>query len=494
MPESALEDTKEVEEVVYRAEPTLGAFHSDDSFVRGVRGPVGSGKSSAMCMEIILRAGQSPSSGDGIRRSRWAIIRNSYPELRSTTIPTWNDWMIPRFQKLTFGSPITSICRWPVGDGTHVCLEVWFFSLDKERDLRKLKSMEVTGVWINEAVELDKVFFDKATERVGRYPKKKLLQGQVCWSGVIMDTNPPSQDHWWYELAEEKTPKDFKFWSQPPALRMVGTPPTEVYVNNDLAENVQNHNLGYKYYHRMVQGKTVEWINVFVLGQYGTVKSGKPVFPEYADWRHCPKEGVEPYRTLPMRLAWDFGMTPCVLLWQLSPRGQVRVVDELTSNDMGLRQFIRNVVKPHMAGEYEWVSSWYSTGDPAGTARAQTDEKTCMQVLSSEGIPTEAAPTNVWEARRDVVSRALIETADEGQPRLVISSKAQVLRRGFLGGYTYERIASISGMQYKDKPEKDIHSHIADALQYALLTLDVPKVDRRRNALPVRRRSAKGWT
>ena len=41
---------------VYNAERTPALFHASDAFVRGLMGPVGSGKSVACCMEILSRA------------------------------------------------------------------------------------------------------------------------------------------------------------------------------------------------------------------------------------------------------------------------------------------------------------------------------------------------------------------------------------------------------------------------------------------------------
>ena len=53
----------------------------DDSFFRGVRGPVGSGKSVSCCIEIFRRAAKQEPSPDGKRKSRWAVIRNTNPQL-----------------------------------------------------------------------------------------------------------------------------------------------------------------------------------------------------------------------------------------------------------------------------------------------------------------------------------------------------------------------------------------------------------------------------
>jgi len=74
-------------ELDFSESPTVWNFLNSDNFVRGIMGPVGSGKSYACCAEIFLRAvKQKPSPRDGIRHTRFAIIRNSYPELRTTTL------------------------------------------------------------------------------------------------------------------------------------------------------------------------------------------------------------------------------------------------------------------------------------------------------------------------------------------------------------------------------------------------------------------------
>ena len=67
-------------------------FMKDNSFFRGLRGPVGSGKSVSCCIEIMRRALEQKKSEDGKRKSRWAVIRNTNPQLKTTTIKTWLDW------------------------------------------------------------------------------------------------------------------------------------------------------------------------------------------------------------------------------------------------------------------------------------------------------------------------------------------------------------------------------------------------------------------
>jgi hypothetical protein len=108
--------------------PAALAFHQDDSFVRGLMGPVGSGKSSACCVEIIYRAMRQEPGPDKVRRSRWVAIRNTYAELKSTTIKTWQDWF-QGMEHTTWDTPIKSTISLPdMGDGTSMHLEVLFIA------------------------------------------------------------------------------------------------------------------------------------------------------------------------------------------------------------------------------------------------------------------------------------------------------------------------------------------------------------------------------
>jgi hypothetical protein len=182
-------------------------------------GPVGSGKSYACAAEIMMRAvKQKPSPIDGIKYSRWAIVRNSYPMLKTTTIKTWLDL----FPESTFGPmlwtpPITHHVRLPAREGAAgIDCEVIFLALDQPKDVRKLLSLELTGAWVNEARELPKAVIDGLTHRVGRYPTKR--DGGATWHGILMDTNPMDDDHWWHRVAEKEpiTGKyAWKFFKQP---------------------------------------------------------------------------------------------------------------------------------------------------------------------------------------------------------------------------------------------------------------------------------------
>jgi hypothetical protein len=438
------------------AGPVVESFHASSAFVRGLMGPVGSSKSTACCIEILSRA-QEQKPFNGVRRTRWAVIRNTYPELKSTTIKTWTEWAAGGVMK--WDAPISCHMGGKLPDGTTLEMEVFFVSADRPEEINKLKGMEITGAWLNEAGELAKAVFDMALQRVGRFPP--LRQGGPTWTGVIMDTNPPDDDHWWYRLAERERPKDWDFYKQPGGL----VEDKGEYKPNPLAENISNLPGGHAYYLRQVPGKTKEWIKVFLLGNYGTISDGRPVYPEYNDELHCRKAGF--YPDLPLLLGFDYGLTPACVICQVSPRGQLVVLSELFAKDMGIRQFSRDVVKPHLALKYP-NSAFQAVGDPAGTARSDTDEKTCFMELAEEGIPAMPASTNSLVGRREAVAKYLTRLVD-GKPAFILDPGCDMLRRGFNGRYQYKRLQVVGSEKYKDIPDKNDYSHLQDALQYAAL-------------------------
>jgi hypothetical protein len=464
-----------VPDVTYNPSPTLARFHASQALVRGVRGPIGSGKSVGCCWEIWTRALEQRQSPDGVRRSRWLITRNTYGELTSTTIKTWLDWFPEeRFGKLVHGAPITHNLAWEHEDGSKVELEVLFLALDRPDHVKKLLSLEITGGWMNEAREQPKAILDALTGRVGRYPRGE--DGGCTWYGVIMDTNPPDDDHWWYTLAEEDRPKDFEFFAQPagddPAAEnldwLVQTPETLALPVGHPDRVAQ----GRRYYERIKSGKSVEWVKVYVKGQYGSVFDGKPVFREYNDALHC--KAINPLPGVPITIGLDFGLTPAAVFVQQDANGRLLVLDELCGEDMAVRQFIADVLKPQLEKIYPgWLASdepgmLTIVGDPAGQQRAQSDGKTCFEELKAANLPIRAAKTNAWLARRGAVAWFL-SRLHNGQPQLLIDPCCNLLRKGFNGAYKYRRLQVAGAERYTDEAEKNAFSHPHDALQYAAL-------------------------
>lgn len=450
--------------VAYINEPTAADFHLSPAFVRGLMGPIGSGKSVA-CVEELKRLAitvQKPGP-DGVRRTRFAVIRNTYPELKSTTMKTWKDWFPSSCCRLTQSSPVSAKMLIKLPDNTVADMEVFFVALDKEHDIKKLLSMELTACWLNEVREIPKAVLDAATGRVGRYPSKK--DGGTTRSCVIMDTNPPDDDHWYYRLAEEETPNNWAFFQQPPGLLY----DHGEWVPNPLAENIKHLTDGFNYYLNQVGGKQKQWIRVYIEGKYGTVMDGKPVYPEFRDDTHVAQDALLPHPGCQLLLGWDFGLTPAVIIAQVTPRGRLIILAELVAERMGLKQFAEVVVKPFLASRLSGFTIASSTADPAGTAEAETDMQSCIQVLNDLDIPTQAASTNRIEPRLQSV-RDFLNRMIDGKPGFMLSQSCRNLRKGFNGGYKFERVQVAGDERFRDKPCKNRYSHPHDALQYLCLS------------------------
>ena len=323
----------------YECSPTGFAFHSDDSFVRDIMGPYGSGKSTICAMEIIFRACAMPRCLDGIRRCRVAFIRNTSGELETSTYKTWQLWTDELGAVHIRKKPIFTVeHRFNDGEGL-IELEIHLIACDREDHIKKFKSTEYTIVYINEACELPKALLDTMKGRIGhRFPSRSICPTPY-WSGVIMDTNPPSTDSWLWKLFEEERPEDYKLFRQPPGLLKT---PEGKWVANPDAENMAN--LDAKYYLRQALGVDEEYIRVFCCGEYGIIRAGKPVYPMYNDDLHCvPHIKVE--KDYPLLLQFDFGLTPACLVSQYI-NGQKRDIKEFVSDNCMLSDLLEYSVRP----------------------------------------------------------------------------------------------------------------------------------------------------
>jgi len=451
----------------------LKTFMKDDTFFRGIRGPVGSGKSVGCCIEVFRRALQQKPNKDGIRRSRWAIIRNTNPQLRTTTIKTWLDWFPEDdWGRFHWSVPYTHWIK-----QADLELEVIFLALDRPEDVKKLLSLELTGIWINEAREVPKSIIDACTMRVGRFPSMR--DGGPSWHGVIADTNAPEEDHWWPIMSGEVPipdhipleqarmlvkPDNWSFYVQPAGMIEEQNDNGSVvdYKPNNKAENAKN--MLQSYYPNLIRGKTKSWIDVYVMNRLGSIQEGKPVYPSFLSETHIAKEEIPIADGVPLYIGIDFGLTPAAVFGQ-KVRGRWFIQSEIVAIDMGIVRFAE-LLRQEIATRFGNLEV-NIFGDPAGDFRAQTDESTPFQILRGAGLKAFPAPSNSVDLRLESVSASLNKMV-EGKPAFLIDRRCASLIKGFEGGYSYKRM-EVSGERYADKPDKNMYSHIHDALQYLML-------------------------
>jgi hypothetical protein len=356
-------------------------------------------------------------------------------------------------------------------------LEVIFLALDRPEDVKKLLSLELTGIWINEAREIPKSIIDACTMRVGRYPSMR--DGGPTWTGVIADTNAPEEDHWWPIMAGEVPipdhisseesrmlvkPDNWKFYTQPSAMLEEKDDEglVQKYNPNPLAENKKN--MMPSYYPNLIQGKTKSWIDVYVMNRLGHIQDGKPVYNMFRADVHVAKEEIPVADGMPLFIGLDFGLTPAAVFGQ-KVRGRWLILQEIVAFDMGIVRFAE-LLRAEIATRYANCDV-NIFGDPAGDFRAQTDESTPFQILRGAGLQARPTHSNDVALRLESVSQPLQRMVD-GQSGVLVDFRCKELIKGFEGGYHYRRM-QVSGERYEDKPSKDRFSHIHDALQYLML-------------------------
>ena len=457
--------------------PVLNAFMADDSFFRCLVGPFGSGKSASCAVEVFRRACQQKPDSGGVRRTRWAAIRSTYPQLRNTTIGSWQQWFHDGFAAFRWNPTPQHHIVMPLADKTILDMRVDFIALDGPTAEADLRGAELTGAWLNEISEIPKNVVMFALGRVGRYPAMK--DGGPSWSGIVADSNAWDQDHWLYGPFLE-SPAGWKFFRQPGAVVKSG----QKWELNPAAENSKH--LPVDYYIRMLAGQGEDWIRVYLANEFAYAIDGKPVYGEWSDSAHVASYIPEPIDTAPIYIGLDFGLTPCAIFGQRDSKGRWVILDELTSEDMGVQRFSEILAK-HLDEFYGHMNNNLFTayGDPAGNQRAQTDEKTCLAIVKEyANIEVRAAPTNDFTLRREAVAGALNRMI-EGRPGFMLSPLCRMLRKGFAGGYHYKRVKITGSDRYHDKPDKNEFSHPHDALQYLMSGAGEGRTVMRKEKIPV---------
>ena len=480
-------------EIIYNAEPTPSRFHQDNSFYRCIRGPVRSGKSTAMCIEIMNRASKQKPSQSGIRRTRWGVIRNTYRELEDTTLRTWLMW----FPETVFG-PFNHRTMTHSVKFNDVHCEVLFRALDRPDDVAKLLSLELTGAWVNEAREVPKAIIDVLGDRVEQYPPK--MDEGCTWGGVMLDTNSPDEDHWWFDL-EANPPKvkldsgkeaGWKFFVQPGALMEINGK----FVPNPKAENIRNLNGGHNYYIKRLAGKKESYVRVYYCNQFGFVEEGKRVHPEYSDSTHCSPSPLIPDPRHPVVIGLDFGLTPAAAFFSKRPNGQWWLFHEIATQDVGIKKFGELLLMPYILSNLlDFNIEIY--GDTYGNTGSQNDKNTPQQILETMGLsikmPEMESGPNI---RKESLSAPLARMID-GEPGLLVDPSCTVTRKGLSSKYVYKRVQVVGDEKYHDKPDKNFWSHICEAAQHAMVGAGEGKLLLHRPRIPSKppRRIARsrGW-
>lgn len=430
----------------FKPPATLARFMKSDAFVRAVVGPLGSGKSSACVMELARRAGQQQPGPDGVRRTRFAVIRNTGPQLQDTTRKTFEQWIPDRAGEWN-ETEFTFLLRGTrQDDGSAVESEILFRALDRPRDVRKVLSLELTGAYVNEAREIAKEVIDGLQGRVGRYPSQ--ADGGPTWFGVWMDTNPWHTGHWGYKLFSKERPEGFELFEQPSGRAAD-------------AENVRNLVPGY--YARLMHGKDAEWVAEYIDAQYPSADKGSVYGDLLAKLE--ARGGVSPFEhpSDGVFVNLDLGVSDATALWwwRINSHGVPDLIDWYEASGQPMSHYFEVI------DDRGWKLSKVWLPHDARARTFQTGVSTLEQFANHFGIERVAIGPELSLPDGIAASRWLLE-----QPMRMHTRCGDGIERLRAYRYAWDEERKV----YSKKPMHDFASHTADGFRYVACVAKVSEM------------------
>lgn len=465
-------------DVQYTPPPTVREFIVDyrpsSLFYSFIVGPVGSGKTTGNFMKLIYMAGLQKRGADGVRRSRCVIVRNTAPQLKDTTIKSWEDWFVDGVAGKWHATD--KVFDLKFGD---VECEVLFRPLDTADDVKRVLSLEVTFAIIDEFIEVPRAIIDALSSRLGRYPSKR-DGGATNW-GMWGASNPSTEDNWWYDYLHDQdyvqriSLYEEGFAGRNKVLAMLKSPPPNSinirYFHQPSglgpdAENLENLPGGRDYYVNQAKNKTPAWISQYLEAQWGFSTAGTPVLASFNPRYHITTGlkytphlilgcGVDPGLG---GMAWIFG--------QEDLYGRLLVIGEIGAINMGVERFIEDRAKPYIRSNFPDCQLVVAP-DPAGSNRSQLDDKASVTRLIRKHFTVRELTNNRMSVRLQAMEHYTGKLTDIGPGLQIDKQRCPMLSRALGGGWRYEIIQKRAVDEtLKPAPEKNAHSHYGDGFSY----------------------------
>lgn len=444
--------------------PISERFLASRASVKGLMGPIGSGKTGANLIgHLYLALEQQPSTRDGIRKYELAVVRDTYRQLWQSTIPSWFEWVPRALGKFTGSQdqPARHELRFRLPhDGTRVQFGVDFLAIGEHKVEDVLRGYQKTAFYLNEVDRLAIDVFHYARGRAGRWPR--MDEGGPSWFGVTFDLNAPDTDAEIYELlfGEGREPS-FDVFIQPG-----GRDPG--------AENLKN--LPPSYYANQILGAPDWYVRRMIDNKFGASRDGRPVYPEYNDTRHTAAQMLEANPAEKLIVGADAGGHPAAVVLQRQPDGQWCALAELCGEQGtgphrfgdDLSRLLTERFPKHKRRDQDF-EGWADPSSVYGADKKAGDDNWLEIVTKKTGIRFRPTATNKLSPRIEAARVPLVRTIDGTRPGLIVSPRCPALRKAFNSGYRYRRLHIPGETRWGEDPEKNASSHPMEALQYGLL-------------------------
>jgi len=403
--------------IEYSPLPSQARFHASQARFKGFSGPVGSGKSQALCQEAIRLS--------YVNAGRWGLLgAPTYPMLREATQSTLFEILAKNRIPYEHHKGENVLVMKDTGS------RIIFRPLD---DYERLRGTNLAWFGLDELTYTAEEAWLRLEGRL-RDPKAKRLCGFAVWT--------PKGFDWVYRRFIEKPVEGYEtILAQP-------------YENRFLLEKVPD------YYERLKRSYDGKFFEQEVLGKYLNVSEGQ-VYHCFDRQRNLAEWTIDP--GLPLRWSLDFNVDPmCSVVAQIQ-KGVVHVVDELVLGRSSTPEVCEEFLKRH--GRHPAGVVIY--GDASGSRRQSTgwsDYAMIRQVLTKwdmKKVSYRIASSNPEVRERVNLVNAMLKPAG-GEAQLFIDPKCQ------------ELIADLEQVSYKpgsseiDKEKDPRRTHLSDALGYLI--------------------------
>lgn len=407
-------------------EPTQWEFICDPEENKAYMGRAGAAKTSTLICAMLMRCLLQPGF-------KGVIMRQHYNDMFNTVIERAEEMLNRLSPSLLLdrnkSPPMRWVLRSAVDDGVSTLL---FSGLN---DLPK--GFEAHAIAVDEADECDE-------KHINALRMRMRLKDAPC--AIMLAFNPPDKLHWLYTAATGMDHKDKK----------VAEPWLKLFVPKD-GENSKNLKEGY--YDDKAKGMPEDLRQRFIVGTWGDVFEGQPVYREFSPKLHIDSD-LKPSNLWPMMRFRDFGYRAPACIWaQLDEdTGCLNVFDELQGDHEEVKAFEFKVrAKSNTVfRNYPFIDF----GDPAVDQHKDTGHTLAM--LEELGVYVNFIRSDLEQGIRQV--RLALERIQRGRPQILIHPRCALLIRALRGGYRM----NDSGT----RPLKDgTYDHLADAFRYGVINI-----------------------
>jgi hypothetical protein len=400
-----------------------------------IMGPVGSAKTTCSVFRIIAFSLRMPPCRDGITRVRGCVVHENLRSLYRTAVPSLQQFFKPGAPGVQFAGgqdrPLQAVLRFRTPRGRQLQIVIDGFGITKDTMESHMRGYQMNFGWCVEADQLDAEVPAFIYSRVaqGRYPGKAMLQDPDAEipGSVWGDLNPPLISNYVYTDFVESPRPGYKLHRQPGGL-------------NDAAENRKF--VTRKSYEQLALTLPPDKKRRMVDAEFGLVGDGALVYPSYNHSIHCSREPMKPL-DIPLRLGFDGGGTPAMIVAQYTPTGRMLWLDELTTEPgTGAGRFTEYVIDL-LQSKYRGLPVLMGWCDPSAFYGADrtAGELTMPEMISKAlGVPVLPTDSNDPSARQESVDWFIRRGLDDqNMPYFQHCKTMKMVVRGFQGGFVMEK-------------------------------------------------------